>query len=97
MMRLFRWIWFPGLAACMTLGCVSSYASRVERNWGSAVLDNAEAMVANREGAGAEHDPGDPMEGLTVEYAIRSHRTTQAQGAAGAPQPSVINIGTVGR
>ncbi len=96
-MMLFRWIWFPGLAACITLGCASSFPSRVERNWGSAVLDNAEAMIANREGAGAEHDPGDPMDGLTVEYAIRSFRTTQAQSAKSGVQTSVINIGTVGR
>ncbi len=96
-MMLFRWIWFPGLVACMTLGCMSSLPSRVERNWGSAVRDNADAMIANPEGAGAEHDPGDPVDGLTVEYAIRSFRTAQAQGATSAAAPSVINIGTVSR
>ena len=53
-------------------------------------------MIVNPAGSELGHDPGNPLDGITVEYAIGAHRTREKQSVAGPP-PSIINIGTVGR
>ena len=89
----FAWI---ALVAGLLVGCSSQSASRVDRNWGSAQRDNTEAMIANPSGSEPGHDPGDPMEGITVEFSVEGHRMRQKRSVSGPP-PSIINIGTVGR
>ncbi len=88
----FAWI---ALVAGLLVGCSSQTASRVEQNWGSAQRDNTEAMIVNPSGSEPGHDPGDPMQGITVEFSVGAHRARQKRSVS---QPtSIINIGTVGR
>ena len=94
-MMLSKFAWLV-LMAVLAAGCSPEIASRVDRNWGSAQRDNTEAMIADPLGSEPGHDPANPMDGKTVESAVRTHRAKQ-RGAASGPPTSIINIGTVGR
>ena len=72
-------------AGTLVSACSTDWGSRVDRNRGSAVHDNSEAMIANPEGSPAEHDPGRDTDGYSEELAARKLRESSAGKKGGAP------------
>jgi hypothetical protein len=83
------------LAATLGTGCLTEFASRVNRNWGSAQRDVTASMVINPAGSEVGHDPSAKVDGVTVEHSLDRHRQKEMRQAHPAAPPSVINIGTV--
>ena len=80
--------------AALTSGCLAPSVSRVDRNWGSAVRDNFDAMVAAPEGSPGGHDPGAISDGDTTELTLARLRASQAPTLAGTGP--TFNIGMIG-
>ncbi len=94
-MRMRRWRTLVLVGALIAAGCSGRSVSRVDRNWGSAVRDNAEAMIANPDGSPADHDPGSGITGPSEQIAMKKLRQAQA-GAKDAAVAPTINMVTLG-
>ena len=93
-MRAWR-TWIVGCIAVVLVGCAANLPSRVDRNWGSAQLDNTAAMIVNPVGTRGDQDPTAEMDGFTVQDAVGAFRATQKQRQS--EPSSVINIGSIDR
>ena len=82
------------IVAALGAGCAGSSASRVGANWGTAVPDNLDPMIAHPDGTPPERDPGVNTDGETAEAVMLRLRASQ-QSTPG-PEPQTINIGVVG-
>ncbi len=82
-------------AGTLVSACSTDWGSRVDRNWGSAVHDNTEAMIANPEGSPAEHDPGRDTDGVSEELAARKLRESSA-GKKGGGAPAINLVIPIG-
>ena len=84
--------------AALTSGCLAPSVSRVDRNWGSAVRDNFDAMVAAPEGSPGGHDPGAVSDGKTSDLMLTRLRARQAPSPAGSgPTFNIDMIGGSGK
>ncbi len=98
-MRMRSWMTLLLAGALIAAGCASGSVSRVDRNWGSAVRDNAEAMIANPDGSPPDHDPGSGITGPSEQVAMQKFRQDQhgAKDAAVAPTINMVTLGGAGK
>lgn len=79
--------------AAIATGCAGY--SRLDANWGTTQPDLVRSQIKNPEGVGPEVDPGENLDGQTVQTAVDKFR--HGQNGRRAQPSSVINIGAVGK
>ena len=81
-------------AAALCAGCFGHRVSRVDMNWGTAVRDSFDPMIANPDGSPTDHDPGAIADGQTIGLAMKRLRAAQAP-KKGSDAGAIFNIGMI--